>query len=297
MKFSKLQATGNDFILVDARNMEQDWSKLAQTMCQRHFGIGADGLILVQNSNIADLKMRMFNPDGSEAEICGNGLRCFTKYAIEKGIVDEVSLRAKRGNLYLAIETLSGIRKARAYVSGDKVDQVEVSMGLPEFEPERIPVTLTTDAIASRSSSIIARNKVTKQSPIITYQLTVSLLSMGNPHAVSFTSDPVASFPLSQVGPRVERHPLFPQRTNFEIARVLSRKRIEARVWERGAGETLACGSGACAIAVAARLLSYVDNQVDIILPGGTLTLFWDRVGEVLLSGSVEEVFSGEYST
>ncbi len=318
MKFSKLQAAGNDFILVDARNIEQDWAKLAQTMCRRHFGIGADGLILLQNSNIADLKMRMFNPDGSEAETCGNGLRCFAKYVIERGIVDKVPLRAKRDDLCLAIETLSGIRKTRAYMSEDKVNRVQVSMGLPQFNPEQIPIALTTDVIASRSSSVIARcsfsviarcsfsviarNEVTKQPPIITYQLTVdsyqlsvSLLSMGNPHAVSFTSDPVASFPLVEVGPKVERHPLFPQRTNFEIARVLNRGRIEARVWERGAGETLACGSGACAIAVAAQLLGYIDKQVDIILPGGVLTVFWDRVGEVLLSGPVEEVFSGEY--
>ena len=302
MKFSKLQATGNDFILVDARNMEQNWPKLAQILCQRHFSIGADGLILVQESNIADLKMRMFNPDGSEAETCGNGLRCFAKYVIEKGIVGEVSLRAKRSNLCLAIETLSGIRRAKAYMPEGKVNRVEVSMGSPQFEPEQIPVTFTTDVIASRSSSVIARNEVTKQSPIITYQLTadsyqlsVSLLSMGNPHAVSFTPDPVASFPLAEIGPKVERHPLFPQRTNFEIARVLSRRRVEARVWERGVGETLACGSGACAIAIAAQLLNYTNNQVDIILPGGVLTVYWDRVGEVSLSGSVEEVFSGEY--
>jgi len=302
MKSSKLQATGNDFILADARNMEQDWAKLAQTMCQRHFGIGADGLILVQNSNIADLKMRMFNPDGSEAEVCGNGLKCFAKYVIEKGIVGKASLRAKRNNLCLAIETLSGVRKARAYLSGDKVNRVEVSMGLPQFNPEQIPITLTTDVIANHSSSVIARNEVTKQSPVITYQLTTdsyqlsaSLLSLGNPHAVSFVSEPVASFPLAEVGPKVERHPLFPQRTDFEIARVLNRGRIEARVWERGAGETLACGSGACAIAVAAQLLSDIDNQVDIILPGRVLTVFWDGGGKVLLSGAVEEVFSGEY--
>jgi len=285
MKFSKFQATGNDFILVDARNMERDWAKLAQTMCDRHFGVGADGLILVQNSSYCDLKMRIFNPDGSEAETCGNGLRCLAKYAIEKGIVRTTNLR---------IETLSGMRQAKAYMLGNKVSRVEVSMGTPQFQPEQIPVTLTTDAVASEA----------KQSPVITYQLTansyqlsVSLLSMGNPHAVSFVSEPVASFPLAEVGPKVERHPLFPQRTNFEIARVLSRGKIEARVWERGVGETLACGSGACAIAVAAKLHNYVGDIVDIILPGGTLTISWDRVGEVLLTGPVEEVFSGEYLT
>ena len=340
MKFSKFQATGNDFILVDARNMERDWAKLAQTMCDRHFGVGADGLILVQNSSYCDLKMRIFNPDGSEAETCGNGLRCLAKYAIEKGIYQPAcpsepfacchSEGAKRLKnlaqdklreesrdpslpLGVTIEALSGMRQAKAYMLGNKVSRVEVSMGTPQFQPEQIPVTLTTDAVASPSLPVILsvaknltplRTGSAKQSPVITYQLTansyqlsVSPLSLGNPHAVSFVSEPVASFPLAEVGPKVERHPLFPQRTNFEIARVLSRGKIEARVWERGVGETLACGSGACAIAVAAQLHNYVGGIVDIILPGGTLAISWDRVGEVLLTGPVEEVFSGEYLT
>ncbi len=298
MKFSKLQATGNDFILVDARNVKQDWAKLAQTMCHRHFGIGADGLILVQDSDIADLKMRIFNPDGSEAEVCGNGLRCFAKHVVEKGIYQPIchSERSEESRdpslvLRVTIETLSGVRKAKAYMSGNKVNRVEVNMGKPQFEPEQIPVTFTTDVIASKA----------KQSPVISYKLTVDnyqlsvfVLSMGNPHAVSFLSQPIADFPLSKIGPEVERHPMFPQRTNFEIARVLTRGKIEARVWERGVGETLACGSGACAIAVAGQLLNYLENKVDIILPGGALTIFWDGVGEVLLSGPVEEVFSGE---
>ncbi len=278
MKFAKLQATGNDFVLVDARDMEQDWAKLAQAMCQRHFGIGADGLILMQHSDAADLKMRMFNPDGSEAEACGNGLSCFAKYAIEKGIYQPPchSERSEESThnpstLMMSIETLSGIRRAKASISRDKVSQVQVSMGTPQFQPEQIPI-------------VIGERK-----------LTLSLLSMGNPHAVNFLSEPVASFPLSKVGPEVEKHPMFPQRTNFEIARVLSRGKIEGRVWERGAGETLACGSGACAIAVAAQLLGYIDNQVDIMFPGGTLTVLWDRVGEILLTGPVEEVFTGEY--
>jgi len=286
MKFSKLQATGNDFILVDARDIEQDWAKLAQIMCQRHFGIGADGLILVQDSSIADLKMRIFNPDGSEAEVCGNGLRCFAKYVIERGIVGkELATSKKRSNLSLAVEILSGIRKAKAYMSGNKVNRVEVNMGVPQFEPEQIPIQEKVDIIPMLDYPLVLGGR----------KLTLSLLSMGNPHAVSFLSQPVADFPLSEVGPKVERHPMFPQRTNFEIARVLTKGRIEARVWERGVGETLACGSGACAIAVAAQLLNYVDSPVDIILKGGILTVSWDRVGEVLLSGPVEEVFSGEW--
>lgn len=296
MKFSKLQATGNDFILIDARTMKGEWSKLAQAMCDRHFGVGADGLILVQDSTIADLKMRIFNSDGSEAEISGNGLRCFAKYVIEKGVIalmKSESLRAEsrlhRDNRSLTIETLSGLRKAKAYMSGNKVNQVEVNMGQPQFQPELIPVKLKVDI------PIVS-------GPILDYPLVIdgkkvflSLISMGNPHAVSFLSQPVADFPLAELGPKVERHPMFPQRTNFEVAKVLSRGKIEARVWERGVGETLACGSGACAIAVAAQLLDYAENQVDIILKGGTLTVSWDRVGEVLLTGPVEEVFTGEW--
>jgi len=285
MKFSKLQATGNDFILVDARTMEGEWSKLARAMCDRHFGIGADGLILVQDSTSADLKMRIFNSDGSEAEVSGNGLRCFARYAIEKGLSGKMPSRGEQGNRSLTIDTLSGVRKVKAYVSGNKVNRVEVNMGLPQFQPEQIPVKVKVDIIPILDYPLVIDGK----------KLTLSLLSMGNPHAVSFSSRPVSDFPLAETGPKVERHPMFPQRTNFEVARVLSREKIEARVWERGVGETLACGSGACAIAVAAQLLGYVEPQVDIILEGGTLTIFWDRGGEVLLTGPVEEVFTGEW--
>jgi len=289
MRFSKLQATGNDFILVDARTKEEEWSKLARAMCDRHFGAGADGLILVQNSTTADLKMHIFNSDGSEAEVSGNGLRCFAKYTIEKGLTGKISSRAKQGNCSLTIETLSGVRKVKAYTSRNKVNRVEVNMGLPQFQPDQIPVKVKVDIpIAS--------------GPILDYpllidgkKLTLSLLSIGNPHAVSFSSRPVADFPLAEIGPKVERHPMFPQRINFEVVRVLSRGKIEARVWERGVGETLACGSGACAIAVAAQLSGYAETQVDIMLEGGTLTISWDRVGEVLLTGPVEEVFTGEW--
>jgi len=275
MKFSKLQATGNDFILVNAMNMERNWAELARTMCQHHFGIGADGLILVQESTIADLKMRIFNPDGSEAEVCGNGLRCFAKYVIEKGV----------SGYTLSVETLSGIRKVKAYMSRNKVNRVEVNMGMPQFQPEQIPLKVEVDIIPILDYPLVIEGK----------ELTLTLLSMGNPHAVSFSSQPVTDFPLAKLGPKVERHPIFPKRTNFGVARVLNREKIEARVWERGVGETLACGSGACAIAVAAQLLSHVGQQVDIILKGGSLTVSWDRVGEVLLAGPVKEVFRGEW--
>jgi len=283
MKFSKLQGAGNDFILIDARTRKEEWSKLARAMCDRHFGIGADGLMLVENSTVADLKMRIFNSDGSEAEVSGNGLRCFARYVIENGLSRRKSGRS------LTVQTLSGVRKVKAYVSGGKVNRVQVSMGLPRFQAQQIPVKVEVGT-------------TTASGPILNYPLavdatplTLSFVSMGNPHAVSFLSESVAKFPLAEIGPKVEGHPAFPRKTNFEVARVLSRGRIEARVWERGVGETLACGSGACAIAVVARLLDYVDAVVDIMLPGGTLTVSWDGVGEVFLAGPVEEVFVGEW--
>jgi diaminopimelate epimerase len=229
--------------------------------------------------------MRLFNSDGSEAEVSGNGLRCFAKYVIEKGRIGKMSSRAGQGNRSLTIETLSGVRKVKAYMSSNKVNRVAVNMGLPQFQTEQIPVRIEVDIIPILEYPLVIDGK----------RLTLSLLSMGNPHAVSFLSRPIADFPLAEIGPKVERHPMFPQRTNFEVARVLSKGKIEARVWERGVGETLACGSGACAIAVAAQLLDYVNRQVDIILDGGTLSVSWDRLGEVLLSGPVEEVFTGEW--
>jgi diaminopimelate epimerase len=287
MKFSKLQATGNDFILVNALTppKKSDWSELARAICDRHFGVGADGLMLAQHSTIADLKMRLFNSDGSEAEVSGNGLRCFAKYAIEKGLVGKMQARAGQRKRSLTVETLSGVRKTDAYMSGNRVKRVKVNMGLPRFQPAQIPVRIAGREIPILNYPLVIDRR----------KLTLSLLSMGNPHAVSFLSQPVAGFPLTEIGPKLERHPVFPQRINFEVARVLGRGKIEARVWERGVGETLACGSGASSIAVAARLLDYVDREVDIILKGGTLRVSWDRVGEVFLTGPVEEVFTGEW--
>jgi diaminopimelate epimerase len=284
MKFTKLQATGNDFILIYARNVELDWPKLARDMCHRHNGIGADGLLLVIPSNTADLKMRMFNPDGSEAEVCGNGLRCFAKYVIDRGI-------AARQNL--TVETAAGTKAIQSSISQGKVSHAKVNMGMPRFRAEDIPVLIEKPQKGRGEVDITS---------ILDYplnidkrKLSLSFVSMGNPHAVSFLSQPVADFPLSEIGPQVENHPIFPERVNFEIARFLNRNKIEARVWERGAGETLSCGSGACAIAVIAKLKGYTDNEVDIILAGGTLTISWDGVGELYLSGPVEEVFTGEW--
>ena len=284
MNFAKLQATGNDFIFIDARNIERDWPRLAREICHRYFGAGADGLILVATSNRASLRMRLFNSDGSEAEVSGNGLRCFAKYVIDRHMVTSPNL---------TVETMSGIRTIEATMSRGKVTHAKVNMGTPRFKAEDIPVLIDKPQKGRGEVDII---------PIIDYpfnvgrrSLILSFVSMGNPHAVTFLSQPVVDFPLSVVGPRVENHRIFPERVNFEIARVLKRNSIEARVWERGAGETLSCGSGACAIVVTARNKGYTDDEVDIILKGGDLTVYWDGAGEVYLSGPVEEVFSGEW--
>ncbi|MGD9117525.1 MAG: diaminopimelate epimerase [Dehalococcoidia bacterium] len=278
MNFTKLQGAGNDFVLVETDGKRLNWSKLAQAMCHRHFGIGADGLLLLSTTKDG-LKMRMFNPDGSEAEACGNGLRCLVRYALDKGVVDTKATE-------ISVETIAGIRKARLLTQGNKTI-IQVGMGQPRFGAKEIPVTLETSLAE----------------PILDYPLTVgdrklslSFVSMGNPHAVCFVEQPVAEFPLAQIGPKVEKHPMFPQRTNFEVARVLGQGQLEARVWERGAGETLACGSGACAIAVIARIAKMHNcNKFDIRLPGGMLSVEWDGKGEVRLSGPAEIVLSGEW--
>jgi len=282
MKFVKLQASGNDFVLVDARSQQRDWAILARSMCHRHLGVGADGLLLLLGSKLADFRMRIFNSDGSEAEACGNGLRCFVKYLLDNGLAPKKEI---------AIETLAGIRKAIVLNAAGRSGLIKVSMGQPGLKSADIPL--------SREQGIAKLLDIT---PIIDYPLRVAgselhltFVSMGNPHAVCFISQPVDDFPLLELGHQVEHHPLFPQRTNFEVVNIINRGHARARVWERGVGETMACGSGACAIAVAARLRGYIDDHVEIALPGGGLGVDWDGQGEVLLSGLAETVFTGDW--
>ena len=277
MKFTKMHGIGNDFVVVDARDTDRDWQKLAVPLCDRHFGIGADGLILVLPSEKADLRMRMYNPDGSESEQCGNGLRCFVKYALDRHIVS-----APEGGL--SIETLAGVLPAQATAVNGRVTSVRVGMGRPRFEPQQIPVAVKAEP-PLKDVSIELEDRT----------LSVTCLSMGNPHAVLLSDDPVDDFPLEAVGPEVEHHSLFPNRVNFEVARVRARDRIDVRVWERGAGPTLACGSGAAAVMVAARLHNLVDDRTEVQLPGGVLTLEWDGVADVFLTGPAVEVFEGEW--
>ena len=284
MKFTKLQGAGNDFVLVEAEEAQRDWSPLAVAMCDRHFGIGADGLLLVLPSSVADFKMRVFDPDGSEAEACGNGLRCLAKYVFKNRLISAETDQ-------LLVETVSGVRKIRFDKKGGKLVRIEASMGKPKFRANDIPVVIEQ----SEGNIVDIKSMLGFPVTVEDVDLLLNLVSMGNPHAVYFWQRPVSDFPLSQLGPRVEHLPIFLDRVNFEVARVVNQKQIEARVWERGVGETLACGSGACAITVAAQLYGYIDNKVDIKLPGGVLVVEWDGAGEVFLSGPAEIIFSGEW--
>jgi diaminopimelate epimerase len=284
MNFTKMQGSGNDFILVETDDIQRDWSRLAIAMCDRHFGIGSDGLILVLPSEKADFGMRMFDPDGSEAEACGNGIMCLAKLVFEKGLVsaetDEIT-----------VETIAGIRKLKLCKSEGELVSIQAGMGQPRFGADDIPAVLGQ----GKEKLVYIKSMMSYPVNVNGTDLVLSLVSMGNPHAVYFSGQPVSDFPLAQLGPKVENLSIFPKRTNFEVARVLSRQEIEVRVWERGVGETLACGSGACAVAVAAQLCGYVDKKVDIKLPGGILDVEWDEVGEVFLSGPAETVFAGDW--
>jgi len=284
MKFTKMQGSGNDFVLVKTNDAQRDWSQLAVAMCDRHFGIGSDGLILVLPSDKADFRMRMFDPDGSEAEACGNGIMCLAKFVFEEGLTSP-------GADEITVETIAGIRKLKLCKSNGELVAVQAGMGEPRFSPDDIPVALGQ----GKERLVYIKSMMSYPVSIDGTDLSLNLVSMGNPHAVHFSSQSPRDFPLAQLGPKVEHLDIFPRRTNFEVARVLSRQEIEVRVWERGVGETLACGSGACAVAVAAQLHGYVENKVDIKLPGGTLQIEWHGAGEVLMRGPAERVFTGEW--
>lgn len=278
MQFTKLHGTGNDFILVDSRQAPGDWPALARAMCDRHFGVGADGLIFAAPSTSgADIRMRIFNADGSEAEMCGNGMRCLVRFAVDVGLVtprdNELDVQTEIGNL--------GIRLT---LDNGQVVRVRESMGSPRLDPREIPVNIDAPPPITNFELQIDGHAVP-----------VTLVSMGNPHAILFQESPVADFNLHRIGPLVENHILFPRRTNFEVVRVLDRSHAEMRVWERGVGETLACGSGAAAVAVAARLLNLTDGALELTVPGGILNLEWDGEGDVILTGPVKEVFRGTW--
>ncbi len=303
MLFTKMHGAGNDFVVIDARSDDQNWENLARSICDRHFGVGADGIILICSSDVADLRMRMFNPDGSEAEMCGNGIRCFAKYAVDREIVSPDITK-------FDVETLAGVLPIFPSLENGEMKSARVGMGTPRLRCSDIPVDVTqrlkvigsqiSVAQVSTESSIeyfIPSEDLVVDWPLFIegIELKVTGVSMGNPHAVAFVDVPVEEFPLERIGPLVEHHPMFPQRVNFEIVNILNRQQLRVRVWERGAGLTMACGSGASAVAVAAQIHGYVDREIEISLPGGILSIQWDGKGEVFLEGPAVEVFQGNW--
>ncbi|HZS14896.1 MAG TPA: diaminopimelate epimerase [Candidatus Dormibacteraeota bacterium] len=267
MRFEKMHGLGNDFIVVDDRERQPvDWPALARRACQRHLGVGADGILLIQVSDVADLRMRLFNADGSEAEMCGNGIRCVAEY--------------------VAVHGISGDRVVWETGAGEVVterlgeDLVTVDMGAPRFAPAEIP--FDSDAAEVLDHPLSAGGTT----------LRVSLVSMGNPHCVAVVDD-VDAFPLAEIGPLVERHPAFPQRTNFEIVQVLSRTRVRQRTFERGVGETNACGTGASAVGVAMQRLGLCDSPVTVELRGGPLHIAWAPGASVRMTGPAQRVYTG----
>lgn len=276
MKFTKMHGAGNDYVYVNAfeeKLPEQDLPRIATFISDRHTGIGGDGLILIMPSVKADFRMRMFNADGSEAEMCGNGIRCVGKYVYDHGLT---------GSTDITVETLGGKKRLQLNPGPDgKIASVRVDMGEPRFRPDQIPVNVAgEDAFGVKAETSEG-------------VWTLHCLSVGNPHAVTFVQE-TATLDLSRIGPPLENNRLFPQRCNIEFAQVMDRGNIRMRVWERGSGETLACGTGACATAVAAIRLGLVDRTVNLHLLGGTLTIEWPGAGSVFMTGPAVEVFNGE---
>jgi diaminopimelate epimerase len=274
MKFTKMQGIGNDYVYVNCFEETIDNpNQIARQVSDRHFGIGSDGLILIKPSSIADFKMEMYNADGSQGEMCGNGIRCVAKYVYDYQLTDKTQI---------SIETLAGIKYLELTVENDKAVRIKVNMGSPELYPVNIPVEAEGETVINQPIDV----------ENTTYLMTC--VSMGNPHAVIYMED-VKGLNIEKIGPKFENHKRFPKRINTEFARIIDRKTIEMRVWERGSGETLACGTGACATAVASILNGYTEDEVTIRLLGGDLIIQWDRENNtVFMTGPAEIVFEGE---
>jgi diaminopimelate epimerase len=279
--FTKMHGLGNDFILIDSRHVTlNNLPELSKTLCHRRFGVGADQMLLLLASQEADFMMRIFNADGGEVEMCGNGIRCLAKYIWDR------NLSAKK---ILSVETTGGI--IRPEKTGDLV---KVDMGEPVFEPEKIPVKIV------ESSKFKVQSPKTKNlTPIIDYPLRIedrefkiTCVSMGNPHAVIFVEN-LSKFPIPYYGSLIENHPLFPKKTNVEFIEVLTPKEISMRVWERGSGETMACGTGASAAVVASNIKGLTEKEVTVHLLGGDLFIEWAGTNHVYMTGPAAEVFEG----
>jgi len=276
MQFTKMHGAGNDYVYIDGfKEQVTQPSQLAIAVSDRHFGIGSDGLILILPSDKADLRMQMFNADGSEAEMCGNGIRCVSKYAWDHGLVDQ---------LEISIETGSGVLPVQMFCDNNKrVEKVRVNMGQPRLRRGDLPMTGDPDAEALEITIEVGK-QIFK----------AWCISMGNPHCVIFVED-CESFPVTEVGPLIENHPLFPRRTNVEFVSIISGNELRQRTWERGAGETLACGTGASAVAVAAVLSGRTGRQIKNRLSGGLLELEWAEDNCIYLTGPAAEVFTGDF--
>ncbi len=274
MKFTKMQGIGNDYVYVNCfREQVADPEKTAVLVSDRHFGVGADGLILIKPSQRADFEMDMYNADGSRGAMCGNGIRCVAKYVYDYGLTDKTRI---------TVDTMSGVKTLDLFVEDGKVTRVKVDMGAPELTAAGIPAQFEKEQVVNEPLSVGGAE----------YRITC--VSMGNPHCVVPVED-VDGFDIEKTGPMFENHPMFPDRVNTEFIRVLDERTVQMRVWERGSGETWACGTGACAVAVACALNGWTKDQVLVHLRGGDLEILWDREkNTVFMTGPAAVVFEGE---
>ena len=282
MKFTKMHGIGNDYVYVNCfeEELAMDPGRLAELVSDRHCGIGSDGLILIKPSAVADFCMDMYNSDGSRGAMCGNGIRCVAKYVYDHGMTNMTTIR---------IETLSGIKTIDLTVKDGKVRLANVDMGMPVLLSQGVNRELTPEVRKE-----IADSEIWEVLDVQDKEMSMIHISMGNPHAVFFVDD-VDNIEIEKIGPAIETHPRFPDRTNVEFVQIVDESHVKMRVWERGAGETMACGTGACAVAVACRLAGYSQDKVDVRLLGGTLTIFWNPDnGHVEMCGPATEVFTGE---
>lgn len=274
IKFTKMHGAGNDYVYIDAINQNiENKKQLAKFVSDRHFGIGSDGLILICESKIADFRMQMFNSDGTEAEMCGNGIRCVGKFVYDKGMTKKETV---------TIETLAGIKTLNFTIENEKVKKVKVDMGEPIFNPKEIPVQSEETPVKNLNLKIEDK------------QFKFTCISTGNPHAITFIEEKLENYDIHKYGKIVENHNSFPKKTNVEFINIIDENNIKMRVWERGAGETLACGTGACASAVAAVINGYTKRKVNVELLGGTLEIEWNSENNhIYMTGPAETVFEG----
>lgn len=275
MKFTKMQGIGNDYVYVNCfEETVADPERVSEIISDRHFGIGADGLVLIMPSDKADFRMRMFNADGSEGNMCGNATRCIGKFVFDNHLTDKTNI---------TLETRSGIKKLTLYPENGKVKTVLVDMGKAVLKPADIPMNVSGDTFINKPITVDGK------------EVFITAVSMGNPHAVTYVDD-VDSLELEKIGPSFENHPLFPERVNTEFIKILNESTMQMRVWERGSGETWACGTGACAATAASVLNGYFphDKEITVKLRGGDLFITYKSDGTVLMRGPAETVFTGE---